>query len=142
MIPTVHVHIPVVHHHHHLAQKGVSINSAQATNLIGLLVKCCCAKAEKDERQSLVSKPRDTRCGTLVHNKREGQGDMTWQNGDKYTGEFHDDKCHGRGVMLRTCGSRYEGDPAKSTAMAPWSGPTQVNTWVTGVMTRDTAKEL
>jgi len=37
--------------------------------------------------------------GEWKDNKQNGQGTMTWANGDKYVGEYKNDKKHGQGTM-------------------------------------------
>lgn len=47
--------------------------------------------------------------GEMVGNKREGQGTLTWKDGARYEGSWHDDLCHGQGKMSFPNGSVYEG---------------------------------
>jgi hypothetical protein len=41
---------------------------------------------------------------------REGQGSLTFSNGDKYVGEFHNGKKEGHGVYTFSNGGKYEGE--------------------------------
>ena len=38
-----------------------------------------------------------------------GQGTLTWSDGDKYVGEFKDGKQHGQGTLTTTDGQKYVG---------------------------------
>ena len=44
------------------------------------------------------------------HGKANGQGTMTYVNGDKYEGQFTDDKANGHGTYLYANGDTYEGE--------------------------------
>ena len=39
----------------------------------------------------------------------DGQGQMIWEDGRKYTGIFKNDLLHGRGVMVWPDGRKYDG---------------------------------
>ena len=41
--------------------------------------------------------------------KRNGQGETTVTNGDKYVGEYKDDKCNGYGEFYWKNGNVYKG---------------------------------
>jgi hemolysin activation/secretion protein len=47
--------------------------------------------------------------GTMIHGRRNGQGTLTWPNGDCYKGDFVDDRLTGRGIYTAATGNRYEG---------------------------------
>ena len=42
--------------------------------------------------------------------KREGKGTYTFANGDKYVGDFVDDRREGKGTLTWVNGDKYEGD--------------------------------
>jgi len=46
----------------------------------------------------------------LIHGKKCGRGQYTYKNGDRYDGDWVDDKCHGHGVYYFASGNRYDGD--------------------------------
>ena len=48
--------------------------------------------------------------GTLVRGKMNGQGTMTFENGDQYTGEFNNGAFNGKGTFQSKSGWKYEGD--------------------------------
>ena len=48
--------------------------------------------------------------GDLKNDKREGNGIMYYNDGDKYEGEFKSDKREGKGIYYYKEGDRYEGD--------------------------------
>ena len=43
-------------------------------------------------------------------NCTNGIGTYTWDNGDKYVGEFQDDKAHGQGTYTYASGDKYVGE--------------------------------
>ena len=43
-------------------------------------------------------------------NCNDGQGTYTWTNGDKYVGEYQDDKRHGQGTAILASGDKYVGE--------------------------------
>jgi hypothetical protein len=47
--------------------------------------------------------------GEYKDDKKHGQGTYTWAEGDKYVGEYKDDKKHGQGTYTFQDGRRYEG---------------------------------
>jgi hypothetical protein len=47
--------------------------------------------------------------GEYENDKRHGQGAFTWTNGDKYVGEYKDGKEHGQGTYTEPSGSKYVG---------------------------------
>ncbi|MDC1061754.1 hypothetical protein OAQ23_03120 [Hellea sp.] len=47
--------------------------------------------------------------GEFKDNKRNGQGTFTYANGDKYIGEFKDDNMHGQGILTYADGHKYIG---------------------------------
>ena len=47
--------------------------------------------------------------GELRDGKANGQGALTWANGDKYVGEFRDDKRSGQGTYYHANGNKYVG---------------------------------
>ena len=51
-------------------------------------------------------------CGHSSFNPREkcGRGQYTYKNGDRYDGDWVDDKRHGHGVYYFASGNRYDGD--------------------------------
>jgi len=46
----------------------------------------------------------------LIHGKKCGRGQYTYKNGDRYDGDWVDDKRHGHGVYYVANGDRYDGD--------------------------------
>ena len=46
----------------------------------------------------------------LIGDCENGQGTITWANGDKYEGEWKDGKKHGKGTETCSNGDKYEGD--------------------------------
>jgi hypothetical protein len=48
--------------------------------------------------------------GDLVKGKREGNGQMSWEDGKFYSGEFKNDTLHGKGIAIWPDGAVYEGD--------------------------------
>ena len=48
--------------------------------------------------------------GTLVRGKMNGQGTMTFENGDQYTGDFNNGAFNGKGIFQSKSGWKYEGD--------------------------------
>ena len=51
----------------------------------------------------------DKYVGEWKDNKQHGQGTFTFADGDKYVGEFRDDKRHGQGTYNYVSGKVYEG---------------------------------
>ena len=47
--------------------------------------------------------------GEFKDNKKHGQGTFTWTNGDKYVGEYKDNKRHGQGTFTFASGKRLVG---------------------------------
>jgi hypothetical protein len=48
-----------------------------------------------------------------MNGKREGQGKMIYPNDrsyNQYKGDWHNDKWHGKGILIVSDGSRYEGE--------------------------------
>jgi hypothetical protein len=45
-----------------------------------------------------------------VHSRRTGQGEIRWANGQRYRGDWADDRATGRGVMALANGNLFEGD--------------------------------
>ena len=45
-----------------------------------------------------------------VYGERDGQGVMTWENGDVYTGEFFNGNRHGHGTLVFHDGTEYVGE--------------------------------
>ena len=39
-----------------------------------------------------------------------GRGTFTWENGDRYVGEFKDDQAHGQGIFTFVNGDEYVGE--------------------------------
>jgi hypothetical protein len=52
----------------------------------------------------------DKYVGEYKDNKRNGQGTLTSANGDKYVGEHRDDKIHGQGTLTFADGDKYVGE--------------------------------
>ena len=48
--------------------------------------------------------------GDFANNKREGKGVLVFANGDKYEGNWVNDKREGKGVLTLANGNKYEGD--------------------------------
>ncbi|PCJ11441.1 MAG: hypothetical protein COB04_19115 [Gammaproteobacteria bacterium] len=48
--------------------------------------------------------------GDLINGVREGQGTLSWDNGDVYEGQFLAGKRHGKGRLVWSSGEAYEGD--------------------------------
>ncbi|GLC42459.1 hypothetical protein PLESTF_000814700 [Pleodorina starrii] len=61
---------------------------------------------EEDEDE----KPGDKFEGTMIHGVRQGKGTYTWSNGAIYTGEYVDNKKHGKGKMVFPDKGVYDGD--------------------------------
>jgi hypothetical protein len=51
----------------------------------------------------------DKYVGEYKDNRKNGQGTYTYVNGNKYVGEFKDDKQHGQGTLTNADGSVREG---------------------------------
>jgi len=51
----------------------------------------------------------DKYVGEYKDNLRDGLGTYTWANGDKYVGEFKDGKSHGQGTLTNVDGTVEEG---------------------------------
>jgi hypothetical protein len=52
----------------------------------------------------------DKYVGQFQDDKRTGQGTLTWANGDKYVGQFQDDKLNGEGTLTWANGDEYVGE--------------------------------
>ena len=52
----------------------------------------------------------DKYVGEWKDNKRHGQGTYTYANGAKYVGEFKDNKYHGQGTFTFASGAKYVGE--------------------------------
>ena len=52
----------------------------------------------------------DKYVGEYKDDKEHGQGTFTWSNGDKYVGEFKDGKKHGQGTYIKPEGRKYVGE--------------------------------
>jgi hypothetical protein len=52
----------------------------------------------------------DKYVGEFKDNKHHGQGTLTYANGDKYVGEFKDGKQHGQGTVTYASGAKYVGE--------------------------------
>ncbi len=52
----------------------------------------------------------DKYVGEWKNNKKHGQGAYTFANGEKYVGEYKDGKTHGQGTYTFLSGSKYVGD--------------------------------
>lgn len=61
-------------------------------------------KTIKLDNEELVYK------GTLRHDRLNGQGELSYANGDSYQGEFKNGSFHGKGVFTSHKGWTYEGD--------------------------------
>ena len=48
--------------------------------------------------------------GTQVQKKMNGQGTLTFENGDQYTGDFNNGALNGKGTFQSKDGWKYEGD--------------------------------
>ncbi|MGT2950487.1 hypothetical protein BU202_04045 [Streptococcus cuniculi] len=48
--------------------------------------------------------------GTVVANKMSGQGNLTFENGDKYEGQFQNGIFNGKGTFTSASGWTYEGE--------------------------------
>jgi hypothetical protein len=48
--------------------------------------------------------------GDFLDDKRTGKGNFTWLNGTRYEGDFIEGKLTGKGTMTWPSGNRYEGD--------------------------------
>jgi len=51
----------------------------------------------------------DKYVGEFKDNKKHGQGTVTFTNGEKYVGEFKDNKRHGHGTYRHNSGNKYVG---------------------------------
>ena len=54
--------------------------------------------------------------GSLVHGKMDGQGTLTFKNGDKYEGDFKNGIFDGQGKFTSKSGWKYEGEFSKGQA--------------------------
>ena len=54
--------------------------------------------------------------GSLVHGKMDGQGTLTFKNGDKYEGDFKNGIFDGKGKFTSKSGWKYEGEFSKGQA--------------------------
>ena len=52
----------------------------------------------------------DKYVGEFTDDKANGQGTITYPNGDKYVGEWRDDKMHGQGTYTYASGIKYVGE--------------------------------
>ena len=52
----------------------------------------------------------DKYVGEFKDDKRTGQGTYTWADGDKYVGEYKDDKRTGQGTYTYASGDKYVGE--------------------------------
>jgi hypothetical protein len=59
---------------------------------------------------TLTSANGDKYVGEYRDDKRHGQGTSTYAKGDKYVGEFRDDKKHGQGIYSFANGDKYVGE--------------------------------
>jgi len=72
------------------------------------------------------------------NNKKQGQGVLTWPNGDKYDGYFKSDKAHGYGTWSwSTSGNKYVGEWRENRqsghgTMSWKDGRTYVGSWLDG----------
>ena len=48
--------------------------------------------------------------GSLVRGKMNGQGSITFENGDQYTGDFSNGAFNGKGTFQSKAGGKYEGN--------------------------------
>ncbi|MBP2624202.1 MORN repeat-containing protein [Streptococcus oricebi] len=48
--------------------------------------------------------------GSLVRDKMNGQGHLTFKNGDSYSGQFQNGLFHGQGTFNSAAGWKYEGE--------------------------------
>ena len=48
--------------------------------------------------------------GDFLHDKKNGKGKQTWDDGDIYEGDFKDDDMHGKGKYTYPNGNIYQGD--------------------------------
>ena len=48
--------------------------------------------------------------GEFKDDKKNGQGTFTWENGNKYVGEYKNDKRDGQGTYTYANGEKYEGE--------------------------------
>ena len=53
---------------------------------------------------------------------------MIWPDGDKYVGEFKDDKPNGQGIYTYTTGHKYVGKFKRWTKT--WKGNTDISRWI------------
>ncbi|MDP7490276.1 MAG: hypothetical protein QGG10_07160, partial [Arenicellales bacterium] len=51
-----------------------------------------------------------TYIGDVVDGRANGQGTLTWPNGNKYIGEWKDGKRHGQGTLTLADGDKYVGE--------------------------------
>ncbi len=82
--------------------------------------------------------------GEWHNNKRHGIGTYTLANGNKYVGEYRDDKWHGKGTLTYTDGSKYVGDWRDDKfhgygILTYANGDEHVGEWQNGKMTINTS---
>ena len=58
---------------------------------------------------TLTAPSGDKYVGEFKDDKRHGQGTYTFADGDKYVGEYKDDKYHGQGTYTFADGEQWEG---------------------------------
>ena len=58
----------------------------------------------------LIKANGDKYIGEFLNDKINGRGEYIYSNGDKYIGEFKDNVFHGHGCYINASGDTYEGE--------------------------------
>ncbi|MDO4948844.1 MAG: caspase family protein [Bacteroidales bacterium] len=99
-----------------LFRSGIVVSNAKTFVRLLLLAICLICANDILAQESVVTQIyRKTYTdgvyeGTLVNGVREGQGTKYFTNGDKYVGEYKDDKRNGQGTYTWSSGNKYVGE--------------------------------
>ena len=75
-----------------------------------LLLSSFLVSCEKKEQVNLTFPNGDKYVGEFKDDKPNGKGTYTWSDGRKYEGEFEDGKQNGQGTYTFLNGDKYEGE--------------------------------
>ena len=79
--------------------------------LFPLLTNGQCIKGNCENGQGTYTSSNGNKyVGEWKDQKMHGQGTFTWSNGDKYVGEYKDRKMHGQGTYTWSDGDKYVGE--------------------------------